>query len=174
MKRITILAILIVGFAGLATASNGQEKILEREINEMLLINSEIQGNSDSCAPGLERVCRSLSSSADERAEVLRDFDTIDNSPEEKERGLRTVRESIRSDIELLEENDLSEDTQLSRSLELSYDFEKDANRALRAANTLGVISTAKECPKKCGPSVSQQAKEAQDYNSSRSNKRKT
>ncbi len=107
MKRTAILAVLLIGFTALATASNGQEAILEREINEMLLINSQIQGNLDSCAPGLERVCRSLSSSADERAEVLRDFDTIDNAPEEKEKGLRTVRESIRSDIELLEENDL-------------------------------------------------------------------
>ena len=174
MKRFTILTALIIAFAGMATASNGQEKILEMEIEEILLINSQIQGNLENCPRGLERVCTSLSSSADERGEILRDFDTIDNAPEEKERGLRTVRESIRGDIALLERQDLSEDRQLSRVLELGYDLEKSSNRALRASNTLSVISTAKDCPKKCGPEVSQKAQQAQDYNSSRSNKVKS
>ena len=166
MKRTAILAVLIIGFTALASASNGQEAILEREIEEMLLINSQIQGNLDHCRE--DRVCRELSSSVDERARIL---DTIDNAPEEKERGVRTVRESIRGDIALLEEKDLSRDEELNRVLELGEDLEKSSGKALSALNTLGVINTAKECPKKCGPQVSQLAQDAQNHNSSRSNR---
>lgn len=159
---------LIISFGSLATASNGQEAILEKEIEELLLINSQIQNNLDSCRE--DRVCARLSSSADDRAEVLRDFDTIDNAPEEKERGIRTVRESILSDLDVLREADTSGEGTLSTVLELSQDFEKSSGKALSAVNTLRVIETAKNCPKKCGPSVSQIAQDAQNHNSSRSN----
>lgn len=78
---------------------------------------------------------------------------------------------SVKADIDLLREQDLSEDRELSSVLKLGYDLEKDADRALSAANTLGAINTAKECPKKCGPQVSQQAQDTQNHNSSRSNR---
>lgn len=167
MKRITMLMALIVAIAGSAAASNGQEKILKREINDMLLINSEIQGTLERCE---ERVCVTLRENAEDRAEILGQFDTIDNAPEEKERGLNQVRDSVREDINTLEKRTQAQ-SEFGDLIDSLNALDKDSSRALRAANTLGVIKTAKECPEKCGPSVSQQAREAQDYNSSRSNK---
>lgn len=172
MKRTAILITLIIGFSGIATATNGQTDQMYRDITDMSDLITTIQGELDNCVEG-KPICEELYGSAAEMEELT-------NSSEKKlDRGnteaamedLKQVRSLVRNDIKTLEENDVSDDKNLSRVLQLEYNLEKETNQALKRGNTIGLVSIARECPDRCGAAVSDKAQEAKDLNSSRSNK---
>lgn len=172
MKRTAILMAFVIGFAGMAAATNGQTDQLYRDADELSDLITLIQPDSDNCIEG-KPVCE------DEYAELAKRLDSAlghtSEEPTKEEIGQLTVvlketKKTLGEDIKALEEDDRSDKEMLSTL----YEAEKHANKALRRANTIGLVDLAKQCPEKCGSEVSQKAQEAKDLNSSRSNKPST